>query len=114
MSPQTKYNTKWLLGITATLLSILLLVVTTTARVTTRFNKIDTKFVQNNNDHNAIIRALEVEVATNAAETQRSIANDERENEAMGTFSQEQTEMRSDIKHLIKSVDEIKQEIKER
>ena len=41
MSPQAKYNTKWLLGVTGAVLAILVTVITSTASITTKFNKND-------------------------------------------------------------------------
>lgn len=111
MSPEARHNTKWLLTITSIALSILMVVITATATITTKFNRVDQKFQKNDSDHTLIIQALESEVKANAAETQRSIASDKETTEKIAQQSQDVKLLRNDVQHIKETVDKIERSI---
>ena len=111
MSPAQKKNTKWLLTVMGSVASILLIVITATAAITTRFNNIDSKLTVNEVDHTVIKAqvAAEVERAT-TIDNQREVSL-EKMNKKLDELSKNNIEVTTNQEHLMKSVDKVQQSI---
>ena len=108
MSPQAKYNTKWLLTSLGAVFALFVGVVTSTAKITTEFNQVDARFNENDIAHQAIITTAELDRKIQAEETARSKLNDAAEHNARVISDRRQAEMQKDIEYLVESFDEFK------
>ena len=103
MSPVAKYNTKWIIGITTGLLTIM-----------TFTFILGTGFAENNADHRAINTKIDTTDITQLEETRRSKETDKKLIESVSTIKTDIAVLREQGKQVNLSLIEIKEKLEKK
>jgi uncharacterized membrane protein (DUF106 family) len=94
MSPQAKYNMKWILTVVGGVIGILITVISATANITTKFNK-------NDADHQAIQVKMQVE----SAKAEQSLRTIKRLEDKIDEFGAKQVQVMTKQNMILKAIE---------